>query len=137
MTYFINQFDAIHTARAARGGADFMHEFEQHACVHVRSGAQSRIDSQMQHREAFMRGAHEYGNADRPALGGNGEQGLDSLDVANAYAQSAVLLIDLGHPIGVYGLLNAHPYPMLVYVEKQQLLEGGTLLNRQFRRDAD
>src|SRR5271155_2762896 len=30
MTYFVDQFDAIHTARATRGAADFMHEFEQH-----------------------------------------------------------------------------------------------------------
>jgi hypothetical protein len=34
-------------------------------------------------------------------------------------------------------LLNAHPYAMLVYVEKQQLLQRGTLLNGQFRCDSD
>jgi len=91
----------------------------------------------MQDREAFMCRAHENGNPDRPALVGNGEQGLDSRDVADAYAQAAVLLIDLGHSVCVYGLLNAHPYAMLVYVEKQQLLEGRTLLNGQFRCDTD
>ena len=91
----------------------------------------------MQDREAFMRRAHENGNPDRPAFVGNGEQGLDSGDLADAYAQAAVLLIDLGYSIGVYGLLNAHPYAMLVYVEKQQLLQRGTLLNGQFRCDSD
>jgi len=71
------------------------------------------------------------------SLIGNGEQGLNSLDVANAYAQAAVLLVDLGHPIGVYGLLNTHPYSMLIYVEKQQLLESWALRNDQFRGDTD
>jgi len=62
---------------------------------------------------------------------------LNSLDVANADAQAAVLLVDLGHPIGVYGLLNTHPYSMLIYVEKQQLLESWALRNDQFRGDTD
>jgi hypothetical protein len=57
---------------------------------------------------------------------------LNSLDVANAHAQAAVLLVDLGDPIGVYGLLNTHPYPMLIYVEEQQLLERWALRNGQF-----
>jgi len=91
----------------------------------------------MQNREAFVRRAHENGNPHRPALIGNCEQGLDSRDVANANAQAAVLLIDFGHPIGIDGLLNSHPDPMLVYVEKQQLLERRALLNGQFRGDSD
>jgi hypothetical protein len=84
-----------------------------------------------------MRRTHENGNPHRPALIGNREQGLNSLDVADADAQAAILLVDLGHPIGVYGLLNTHPYSMLIYVEKQQLFQGRTLRNGQFGGDTD
>jgi hypothetical protein len=137
MTYFVDQFDAVDAARPARGAADFMHEFEQHTCIHIPSGAQSWINPEMQDRESLMRRAHENGNPQRTAFIGDGEQGLNSLDVADAYAQAAVLRVDFGHSIGVDGLLNAHPYSVLIYVEKQQLLQGGTLLNGQFRGDTD
>ena len=90
----------------------------------------------MQDREAFMRRAHENGNPQRPTVIGNGEQGLDSRNIADAYAQAAVLLIDFRHPIGIYGLLYAHPDSMLIYVEEQQLLESWTLFNGQFRGDS-
>ena len=82
----------------------------------------------MQNRKALMGRAHENGDAHRPSRVGNREQGLDSLDVADADSQTTVLLIDFRHPIGIDGLLNADAYAMLVDVEKQQLLQGWTLL---------
>ncbi len=84
----------------------------------------------MQNSKALVRGANENGDAQRPSFVGNREQSLDSGDVADAHPQAAVLLIDFRHPVGVDGLLNAHSYTMLVYVEKQQLLQGWTLLRR-------
>ncbi len=82
----------------------------------------------MQNSKSLVRGTHENGDAHRPAVVGNREQGLDSLDVADADPQAAVLLIDFRHAIGIDGLLNTDSYAMLVYVEKQQLLQGWTLL---------
>jgi len=82
----------------------------------------------MQHRESFMGRSNENRDPDRPAVVGNSKQGLHSGNVAYADAQAAVLLIDLGHPVGVDRLLNTHPYTMLVDVEKQQLFQGWTLL---------
>jgi hypothetical protein len=37
------------------------------------------------------------------------------------------LLIDFGHSISIYGLLNAYAHPVLVDVEEQQLFQGGPL----------
>jgi len=82
----------------------------------------------MQNNKALMRGTHEYSHAHRPPLIGNREKGLDSVDVAYADAQAAVLLIDFRHPIGIDGLLNADSYTMLIYVEKQQLFQRWTVL---------
>ena len=67
----------------------------------------------------------------------HGKQRLHALDVADADAQAAFLLVDLGHAIGFDGLLNAQTHAMLIDVEKQQLLERGALFDRQFARDAD
>ena len=36
MTILVDQFDAIDAVRAARGAADFVHEFEQHPAVYLR-----------------------------------------------------------------------------------------------------
>jgi len=82
----------------------------------------------MQNSKALVRGTNENGDAHRPSFVGNREQGLDSVDVADTDPQTAVLLIDFRHAIGIDGLLNADSYAMLVYVEKQQLLQGWTLL---------
>ena len=81
----------------------------------------------MQHRESFMRRSNENRDPDGPAFIGNREQGLHSGNVAYADAQAAVLLIDLGHTVGVDRLLNPHSYTMLIHVEKQQLFQGWTL----------
>jgi hypothetical protein len=53
-----------------------------------------------------MRHAYEHGDAERPALRGNGEQRLDAGDVTDADVQAVVPLIDLGDPIGLDGLLD-------------------------------
>jgi hypothetical protein len=53
---------------------------------------------------------------------------LDSFNVADTDPQGAVLLIDFRHTIGIDGLLDADPHSMLIHVEKQQLLQGWTLL---------
>ena len=82
----------------------------------------------MQNSKALVRGTNKNGDAHRLSLVGNREQGLDSCDVADTNPQAAVLLIDFRYAIGIDGLLNAGSYAMLVYVEKQQLLQGWTLL---------
>ena len=82
----------------------------------------------MQYGKALVRRAHENGDSHRPALVRNREQGLDAFNVADADPQVAVLLIDFRHAIGVDGLLDADPDSMLIHVEKQQLLQGWTLL---------
>ena len=84
-----------------------------------------------------MRRADEYGDAHRSSRLGNREQGLDSGYVADAHAQAAVLLIDFRHTIGIDGLLNADSYTVLVYIEKQQLLQGLTLIRSELRRNTD
>jgi len=82
----------------------------------------------MQNSKALVCGANENGDAHRLSFVGNREQGLNSGDVADTDPQAAVLLINFRHAIGVDGLLNADSYAMLVYVEKQQLLQSWTLL---------
>ena len=128
VTNLVDQFDAIDSPRAARSAADFVHEFEQHAGASIRSQAQARIHAEMQNSEALVRGANKNGDAHRPSFVGNREQRLHSGDVADTDPQAAVLLVDFRHPIGVDGLLNTDPYTMLVYIEKQQLFQGWTLL---------
>ncbi len=82
----------------------------------------------MQHRESFMCRSNENRNCHRAAFVGNGEKGLHAGNIADTDTQAAVLLIDFGHPVGVDRLLDAHPYTVLVDVEKQQLFQGWTLL---------
>ncbi len=84
----------------------------------------------MQNSKAFVRGANENGDAQRLSFVGNRKESLDSGDVADTHPQAAVLLIDFRYPVGIDGLLDAHSYTMLVDVEKQQLLQGRTLLRR-------
>ena len=91
----------------------------------------------MQYGKALVRGPNKHGDAHRPSLVGNREQSLHSGDVADTDPQSAVLLVDFWHPIGVDGLLNTDSYTMLVYIEKQQLFQGWTLLRSELRRNAD
>jgi hypothetical protein len=128
VTNLVGQFNAIDSPRAARGAANFVHEFEQHPCALIRHQTQARIHTQMQNRKALVRGTNEYGDAYRPSLVGNCEQGLDSGDIADTDPQAAVLLIDFRHAIGIDGLLDTDSYTVLVYIEKQQLFEGWTLL---------
>ena len=82
----------------------------------------------MQYGKALVRRAHENGDSHRPALVRNREQSLDPFYVADTDPQAAVLLIDFRHAIGVDGLLDADPHAMLIHIEKQQLLQGWTLL---------
>lgn len=83
----------------------------------------------MQYGKALLRRAHENGDPHGPAAVRNREQGLDAFDVSHSDPQAAVLLIDFGYAIGVDGLLDADPDTVLIYVEKQQLLQGWTLLD--------
>ena len=48
----------------------------------------------------------------------NGEQCLHALDVAHANRQFPFLLADLGHTVGLDGLLNAYSDPVLIDVEE-------------------
>ena len=82
----------------------------------------------MQHRESFMRGSNENRDPYGSAFIRNREQSLHAGNVADADAQAAVLLIDLGHPVGVDRLLNAQAYTVLVDVEEKQLFQGWSLL---------
>lgn len=82
----------------------------------------------MQNSEALVRGPNKHRDAHRPTLVGYCEQSLHSGDLADTDPQAAVLLVDFRHPIGVDGLLNTDSYTMLVYIEKQQLFQGWTLL---------
>jgi hypothetical protein len=128
VTNLVDQFDAIDSPRAPRGTANFVHELEQDARALIRRQTEAWIHAEMQNSKALVRGTNENGDADRPSLVGNREQGLDSGDVADTNPKAAVLLIDFRYAIGIDGLLNADSYAMLVYVEKQQLLQGWTLL---------
>src|SRR5260221_8927430 len=91
VTDLVNQFNAIDSARAARGAADFVHELEQHAGAQVRGQTPSGVDPEMQHRESFMGRSNENRDPDGSAVIGNREQGLHAGNVADAYAQAAVL----------------------------------------------
>lgn len=82
----------------------------------------------MQNSKTLVRRTHENGDTDRPSFLGNGEESLNAGDVADTDPQAAVLLVDFRHSIGIDRLLNADSYAMLVHVEKQQLLQGWTLL---------
>jgi hypothetical protein len=115
----VDEFDSLDPVRAARRTADFVHQLEQHPGVQVRSPAEVRLQPQMQHGESFMRRAYEDGNSDRPAQIGNCEQRLNPGDITHANTQSSVLLEYLGHPVGLYGLLDTDSYAMLVDVEEQ------------------
>src|SRR5258708_2126114 len=121
----VDQFDAVDAVRAARGTADLVHEFEQHPGVHLRSCAEAWLNPEMQHGEAFMRRAHENGNAQRSSQVGYREQRLHSRNVAHTDPQAAVMLIDFRHSIGLYRLLDPDAHAMLVDVEEQQLLQRG------------
>jgi hypothetical protein len=133
----VDQFDTVNATRAAGSAADFMHQFEQYAGIHIRACTQPRIHAQMQNCEALMGGTHENGKTHRPAFLRDREKGLNALYLTHPYAQTAVLLIDLRHAIGVYGLLNPDADTMLINVEEKELLQGGALLNGQFRRDPE
>lgn len=129
MANLVDQFYAIDSPRAARRAANLVHQLEQHAGALVRGQAQARINSKMQNGEALLRRTNENGDAHGPALVGNCIKGLNPVDVAYADPQTAVLLKDFRHSIGVDGLLDADSYAMLVDVEKQQLLQGWTLFH--------
>ena len=91
----------------------------------------------MQNHEAFVCQTHEDGDAQWTTGLGDGEQRLHALDVANADAQATVLFVYFRHPIGFDGLLNSQANPMLVHVEKKQMLQGDTLFSGQLRRNPD
>ena len=126
----IDQFDAIDSVRAARCAADFMHEFEEHAGVEVRAKAQARLDPEVQHGKALMGGPNENGHTQRPAEIRYREQGLHAGDVSHADTQTAVLLVDFRHSVGIYGLLDPDPDTVLIDVEEQQLFQRGALVYR-------
>ena len=126
----IDQFDAIDSVRAARCAADFMHEFEEHAGVEVRGEAQARLDPEMQHGKTLMGGTNENGHTQRPAEIRYREQGLHAGDVSHADTQTAVLLVDFRHSVGIYGLLDPDADTMLIDVEEQQLFQRGALVHR-------
>jgi hypothetical protein len=134
---FVWKFDASYPMGPARGATDFIHEFEQHAGIHLGRRSPSRLDAKMQHRKTLMRRAHEDGDADRPPSIRDREEGLHACNVAHPHPQPALLFKDLGYSISVYGVLNTHPYAMLVYVEEQQLLQGRPLLRGQSRGNFD
>jgi hypothetical protein len=128
VTNLVDQFNAIDSPRAARCAANFVHELEQDARALIRRQTQAWIHPEMQNSKALVRGTNENGDAHRPSFVGNREQSLDSGDVADTNPQAAVLFIDFRHTIGVDGLQNTHSNAMLVYIEKQQLFQGWTLL---------
>jgi hypothetical protein len=47
------------------------------------------------------------------------------------------MLANLGHTVGLDGLLNADSDAVLIDVEEQQLFEGSPLIERQLALDAD
>ncbi len=110
-----------------------MHELEEHGRVDVQSPspAEARLHAQMQHHEAHVGQPHEHRDTQRPPGFGYREQRLYTFDVAHPDAQAPVLLVNLRNPVGRYGLLDPDAHPMLIRVEKEQLLERGTLLHGQ------
>jgi hypothetical protein len=131
MALFVDQFDAIYAASAAGGSAYFVHELEQHGRVDVHRGAQARLNTEMQNDETFLRQSHEDRNPERSPRVGYGKQSLNTVDVPHSDTQGTLLFMDLGYAVGLDGLLNAEPYPMLVHVEKEQMLQRDPLVRRQ------
>jgi hypothetical protein len=105
-----------------------MHQFEQHRRIHVHHRLQTGLDAEMQHDEAFVSHTNEDRDAERPAVGGHREQSLHSRNVSDADTQAPVPLENLRRSISLYGLLDANADAVLIDIEKDQLLQGGTLL---------
>jgi hypothetical protein len=126
----VYQLDAVDAVRAARCAADFVHELEEHPGVEVRGKAQARLYPEVQHGKTLMGGTNENGHTQRPAEIRYREQGLHAGDVSHADMQSAVLLVDFRHSVGIYGLLDPDSDTMLIDVEEQQLFQRGALVYR-------
>jgi hypothetical protein len=62
---------------------------------------------------------------------------LYAIEVADADAQPAIPLINLGYSIGFYGLLDPHADSVLVDIEEEQLLQCGTLFQAQLGGNHD
>src|ERR1700728_903128 len=100
-----------------------MHQLEQYPSIHLGGRGSARLDAEMQDHEAVARQTDEYRHTDWAPRLVDRENRLYAADVTHAYGQDAVMLLDLGHAIGFDGLLNAHPHPVLVGVEEQELFQ--------------
>jgi hypothetical protein len=105
-----------------------VHELEKYARTKVSREAELRIDSEVQDCEAFVRGSHEDRHPHGPSAIGHCKQRLHAGYVADAHPQTAILLINLGDAVDIYGLLDSDPHAVLVYIEKEELFQGWTLL---------
>jgi hypothetical protein len=118
MALFVNQLDAVDPSGASGRTSYFMHQFEQDGGVHVHSQAPPWLDSKMQHNETFVGQADEHSDSQRSADRRDREQCLHALNVPHADAQAAALLTNLGHTIGLDGLLNSRAHAVLIDVEE-------------------
>jgi len=84
--YFaVDELDAIHALRAARGASDLVHELEQHPRIHLGGRGRARLDTQMENHETVARQADEYGHTDRAPGVADRENRLHTADVAHPY----------------------------------------------------
>ena len=95
-----------------------MHQLKQHSSIDPRCQPIGMLDAEMQDDESLQGQAHEYRDAEQPMLVRHGEQRLHAFDVAHANRQSPFVLADLGHAVGLDGLLNAYSDAVLIDVEK-------------------
>jgi hypothetical protein len=134
VVFLVDEIDALHALRAPRGAADFVHQFQEHPHPQIRRGIATGFDTEMQHRKALMGRPHEHCHTKQPARRRQREQVLHPDDFAYPHSEAALMLMYFRHPIGIYGLLNAHADAVLVNVEKKQLFQRSTLFRGQFRR---
>ncbi len=127
----VNQLDPIDPADFSRPRANLPDQLEQYRRVDIHGRAQTRLDHEMQDDEASLRNGQEDRDTQGRAVLGYRKKILYTFKVTHANAQAAMRLHDLGYTEICDGLLNSGQHAMLIDVEKKQLLECRSLLDRQ------
>ncbi len=82
----------------------------------------------MKHHEPSIIQGDEYGYAERRPEFGHGKKRLHAFQRADLYVQLAVPLNDFRDTIALDGALNPGQDPVLIHVEKEQMLQSGPLI---------
>lgn len=100
-----------------------MHQAQQHRIGKSSDQSGPRLHHHVQYHESSLLLPHEHRHAHRPAGFVDGKQGLHILHDPDPDPEAPLELVDLWSPIGADALFDTRPYPMLVGVEKNQLLQ--------------